>query len=224
MPILRLSLVAAMLAYTVPGAAQTNPLEGDTRAPQAAIPIDASGALIIPTEARGKLLPDQDNAATGGVAFTDEEGWYRFTMPNGGTIGMAGPMRSFTFEVGTLETACAAQRIPGVDFAEFPMSQIQAEIESIYPAFDQIITTLGFAIDARETMLLDYAGQRTAVPFKILAWDAHDADGVKATWAIMPAPSGILLFACSAEGGFGHNREVIQRYLRIGSGMMAKPR
>lgn len=224
MPILRPSLVAALLAFAVPAGAQTNPLEGDTRAPQTAMAVDVSGALVIPPETRGKLLPDQDNAATGGVAFADEEGWYRFTMPNGGTIGMAGPMRSFTFEVGTLETKCASQRIPGTDFAEFPMSQIQTEIDTIYPAFDQIITALGFEIDARETMLLDYAGQRTAVPFKILAWDAHDADGVKATWAIMPAPSGVLLFACSADGGFGHNREVIQRYLRIGSGMTTKPK
>lgn len=229
MPILRPSLLAAALAVlAAPVAAQTNPLAGDTQAPRTpqtkqapapAAPAGASAVLTIPAAARGQLLPDPDNADTGGVAFADELGWYRFTMPNGGTIGMAGPMRSFTFEAG-LETKCAAQRMPDASFAAFSMGQIQAEIETLYPSFDQIVASLGFEIDARKTMMLDHPGQPSPVPLKILAWDTHDADGIRATWAMMPAPAGVLLFACSAGSDFGHNREVMQRYLRIGSEML----
>lgn len=229
MPTLRPSLLAAALAVlAAPVAAQTNPLAGDTQAPRTPQTHQApksppsagvSGGLAIPAAARGQLLPDPDNADTGGVAFADELGWYRFTMPNGGTIGMAGPMRSFTFEAG-LETKCAAQRMPNTSFASFSMGQIQDEIETIYPSFDQIVASLGFEIERRETMVLDHPGQRAAVPLRILAWDTHDADGIRATWAMMPAPAGVLLFACSAGSDFGHNREVMQRYLRIGSEMM----
>lgn len=218
MPILRLSLVAALFALAAPAGAQTNPLEGDTRAAQTAVAVDQWGALIIPSEARGKLLPDFDNADTGGVAFADEEGWYRFTMPNGGTIDMAGPMRSFIFEAGTLDTRCAAQRLPDPSFAGFTMDAIQAEIGSLYEPFDTLIDNLGFMIDNRATMILDTPGQRTAKPLKMLGWDAHTAEGVRATWALMPGPAGMLLFACSGADP-GHHREVMQRYLRIGSGM-----
>jgi hypothetical protein len=223
MPILRPSLAATLLALAVPALAQTNPLEGDTRAPQTALVADPSGGLMIPSDMRGKLLPDPDNAATGGVAFADEEGWYRFTMPNGGAIDMAGPMRAFVFDSDTHETKCAAQRIPDPSFAQFTMQEIQAELETIYPSFDQIVTTFGFEIEARKTMLLDYAGQRTVVPLKILGWDARDGNGVRATFAIMPAPAGVLVFVCSGELGPGHNREIIQRYLRMGAAMTKKP-
>lgn len=223
MPILRPSLAAAALAaFAAPAGAQTNPLEGDTRAPQTAVAADQWGALIIPAEARGKLLSDPDNADTGGVAFADEEGWYRFTMPNGGTIDMAGPMRSFIFEAGTLETRCAAQRLPDSNFAGFTMDAIQAEIETLYQPFDTLIDALGFIIDTRATMILDTPGQRTARPLKMLAWDTHNAESVRATWAIMPGPAGMLLFACSGADP-GHHREVMQRYLRIGSGLTTKP-
>ena len=223
MPILRPSIAAAaLLALAAPVAAQTNPLEGGTKAPQAAARVDASGGLIIPEAQRGQLLPDPANADTGGVAFADEQGWYRFTMPNGGKIDMAGPMRAFIFEVGTLETKCAAQRIPDANFAGFTMAAIQAEIDTLYQPFDQIITQLGFTAETRETMVLDTPGQRSAVPLKMLGWDTRDPDGLRVTWAIMPAPAGMLLFACSGADP-GHHREVMRRYLRIGSGMTTKP-
>ncbi len=224
MPIpLRPSVALALLALAAPASgAQTNPLEGDTQAPQATVALDAWGGLVIPAEARGQLLPDAANAATGGVAFADEEGWYRFTMPNGGTIDMAGPMRSFIFEVGTLETRCAAQRLPDSNFAGFTMDAIQAEIATLYQPFDTLIDAVGFTIDSRATMILDTPGQRTAKPLKMLGWDAHNAEGVRATWAIMPGPAGMLLFACSGADP-GHHREVMQRYLRIGSGLTTKP-
>jgi hypothetical protein len=223
MPIpLRPSLALALLALAAPAGAQTNPLEGDTQAPQAAVAVDASGGLVIPTEARGQLLPDPDNAATGGVAFADEEGWYRFTMPNGGRIDMAGPMRSFIFDAGTIETKCAAQRLPDGSFAAFTMAAIQAEIDTLYEPFDALIAQLGFTIENRATMVLDTPGQRSAIPLKLLGWDTRSSEDVRATWAIMPAPAGLLLFACSGADP-GHHREVMRRYLRIGSGMTTRP-
>jgi hypothetical protein len=221
MPIVRPSLVAALLALAAPVAAQTNPLanplEGNTQAPQAAA-TDALGGVIIPAEERGQLRPDPAYADTGGVAFADELGWYRFTMADGGTTSLDGTMRKFEFPAGTIPTTCFAVRVPDASFAKFSLGQIQAELDTLYTPFDPLIVNAGFAIEERKSLVLDAAGQRTAAPFKLLGWDSRSAEGLRVTWTMMPAPVGNLLFACSGADP-GHQREVIQRYLRIGSGM-----
>lgn len=223
MPIVRPSLFAALLALAAPGGAQTNnPLAGDTQAPSAAVLTDAQGGLIIAEAARGKLESDPSSAATGGVAFTDELGWYRFTMADGGTTSLEGTMRKFEFPAGTIPTTCFAVRVPDKSFAKFSLSQIQAELETLYPPFDPLIVNAGFSIEGRKALVLDAAGQRAAAPLKLLGWDTRNSDGLRVTWTMMPSPVGQLLFACSGADP-GHQREVIQRYLRIGSGMTTPP-
>jgi hypothetical protein len=219
MPILRSSLaLAALIALAAPVSAQTNPLAGDTQAPQAATPTDALGGLIIPAADRGQLKPDSASAATGGVAFADELGWYRFTMADGGTTSLDGTMRKFEFPAGTIPTTCFAVRVPDTSFAKFSLSQIQAELETLYAPFDPLIVQAGFSIEDRKSLVLDAAGQRAASPLKLLGWDSRNADGLRVTWTMMPSQVGQLLFACSGADP-GHQREVIQRYLRIGSVM-----
>jgi hypothetical protein len=224
MPIVRPSLgvaplAAALIALAVPAGAQNaNPLAGATRAPQAAATTDSFGGLIIPAPERGQLRPDPDNAATGGVVFADELGWYRFMMPDGGTTALEGEMRQFSFPAGTIPTTCFAIKVKEASFAKFPITQIQAELDTLYPKFDSAITGAGFAIEHRESLVLDSAGQRSAVPLKLLAWDSRSDNGIRATWTLMPSQIGYLLFACMGADP-GHQREVIQRYLRIGSVM-----
>jgi len=226
MPTVRRNLGAALtfglLALTAPVTAQNNPLAGDTQAPQTAARIDAFGGLVIPPGERGQLLADPAYADTGGVVFSDELGWYRFTMADGGTTSLDGTMRKFEFPAGTIPTTCFAVRVPDTSFAKFSLSQIQAELETLYGPFDPLIVGAGFSIDDRKSIVLDAAGQRAAAPFKLLGWDSRNADGLRVTWTMMPSQVGQLLFACSGADP-GHQREVIQRYLRIGSGMTSPP-
>jgi hypothetical protein len=219
MPILRSSLpLAALIALAAPVSAQTNPLAGDTQAPQAAVALDPYGGLIIPAAERGQLRADPDHAATGGVVFADELGWYRFMMPDGGTSTFDGTMRQFSFPAGTIPTTYFAVRVEERSLAQFAMPQIQAELDTLYAKFDSAITDNGFAIEHRESLTLDSPGQRSAVPLRVLGWDSRATTGVRATWTLMPSQIGYLLFAClGAEPA--HQREVIQRYLRIGSAM-----
>lgn len=216
MPIRRFSLaLSALIALAAPLSAQTNPLAGNTQAPQKATPVDPYGGLIIPAAERGQLRSDPDHAATGGVVFVDELGWYRFMMPDGGTSTFDGTLRQFSFPAGTIPTTCFAVRVEERSLAQFAMPQIQAELETLYPKFDSAITDNGFAIEHRESLIL---GPRGATPLKLLAWDSRAANGVRATWTLMPSQIGYLLFACmGAEPA--HQREVIQKYLRIGSVM-----
>jgi hypothetical protein len=216
MPILRSSLVlSALIALAAPLSAQTNPLAGDTQAPQKAAPVDSYGGLIIPAAERGQLRADPDHAATGGVVFADELGWYRFMMPDGGTSTFDGTLRQFSFPAGTIPTTCFAVRVEERSLAQFAMPQIQAELETLYPKFDSAITDNGFAIEHRESLIL---GPRGATPLKLLGWDSRAGNGTRATWTLMPSQIGYLLFACmGAEPA--HQREVIQKYLRIGSVM-----
>ncbi len=219
MPILRPSLAAAaLIAIAAPVSAQNNPLAGDTQAPRAAVAVDSYGGLIIPAAERGQLRPDPDHADTGGVVFADELGWYRFIMPDGGTSATDGAMRQFSFPAGTIPTTCFAIRVEERSLAKFAMPQIQAELDTLYPNFDSTITDNGFAIEHRESLTLDSPGRRSAVPLKVLGWDSRGGNDVRATWTLMPAPVGYLMFAClGAEPA--HQREVIQKYLRIGSAM-----
>ncbi|MFN4019546.1 MAG: hypothetical protein ACK4IC_03395 [Erythrobacter sp.] len=219
MPILRSSLVlSALVALAAPLSAQTNPLAGDTQAPQKAVPVDSYGGLIIPAAERGQLRADPDHAATGGVVFFDELGWYRFMMPDGGTSTFDGTLWQFSFPAGTIPTTCFAVRMEERSLAQFPMPQIQAELETLYPKFDSAITDNGFAIDHRESLTLGLPGRRGALPLRLLGWDSHADSGLRATWTLMPSQIGYLLFACmGAEPA--HQREVIQKYLTIGSVM-----
>lgn len=210
--------LAALIALAAPVSAQTNPLAGDTQAPQKAAPFDPYGGLIIPAAERGQLRSDPDHAATGGVVFADELGWYRFMMPDGGTMTLDEDMRRFSFPAGTIPTTCFAMKVKERGLAKFPITQIQAEVDTLYPQFDSAITGAGFAIEHRESLVLDSPGQRSAVPLKVLAWDLRAANGLRASWTLMPSQIGYLMFACmGAEPA--HQREVIQRYLRIGSVM-----
>jgi hypothetical protein len=218
MPILRPSLLAALIALAAPVGAQTNPLAGDTQAPQTAAASDAFGGLIIPAAERGQVRPDPATAATGGVVFADELGWYRFTMADGGTTALDREMRRFSFPAGTIPTTCFAIRVKDPSLAKFSMTQIQAELDTLYPLFDSAVTGAGFAIENRANLVLDSAGQRSAVPLKLMAWDSRSDNGIRATWTLMPSQIGYLLFSCMGADP-GHQREVIQRYLRIGSVM-----
>lgn len=212
-PFLRAGFFALALV-AVPAAAQTgNPLAGQTQAPAAA----SVGVVAVPTASRGKLEPD---TASGGVVFSDEQGWYRFTMADGGTIGLEGEMRVFTFQSGGQECHCFAIRQPHTAYATFPNDQIQAALDTAYSIYEPNIEKLGLTIEKRQTITLDAVGQRSAVPLRMLGWDArNNANGQRTVWAVMPSPAGQLLFSCMGADA-GHGREIIQRYLRIGEGMM----
>lgn len=212
-PFLRAGFFALALV-AVPAAAQTgNPLAGQTQAPAAA----SVGVVAVPVVSRGKLEPD---AASGGVAFSDEQGWYRFTMADGGTIGLEGEMRVFTFQSGGQSCHCFAIRQPHTVYATFPNDQIQAALDTAYSVYEPNIEKLGLTVEKREAITLDTAGQRSAVPLRMLGWDVRNNTNEQRTvWAVMPAPAGQLLFSCMGADP-GHGREIIQRYLRIGEGML----
>jgi hypothetical protein len=212
MPILQRSLFAALLLAGA-GAASgqvVNPLAGGTQAPQER----SVGPVAAPREARGQLLPDP---ASGGVVFTDEEGWYRFTMADGGETSLDGTLRIFQFESGGQNAACFAVRTVDATFAPFSMEQIQAELDTLYTPFDASILANGVEIVHRESIVLDATGRASANPLKVLAWDTRDSDGNLATYTLAPLPAGQLLFACMV-GSADHAREIVQRYLRLGEG------
>lgn len=214
MPIARASLglaIAALGAASVQGQA-VNPLAGDTRAAQAPAP----SVHPAPKQSRGKLEADP---VSGGQVFTDENGWYRFTMANGGTTRLDGSMRIFQFTSGGQTAACLSLRIANNAFAKFSMQQIQAELDTLYPVLDKTITDNGLTIVARKSITLDAPGQRSVPPMRVLAWDTRDKGGLPMTYALAPLPAGQLLFACGA-GSDEHAREIIQRYFRLADGAM----
>jgi hypothetical protein len=187
-----------------------NPLAGDTQAAQER----SVGPVAAPALARGKLLADP---ASGGVVFTDEEGWYRFTMADGGTTQLEGAMRIFQFKSGGQDAVCFAVRTVNDAFAKFSMDQIQAELDTLYAPFDPAVEQSGATILHRESIPLNAQGQVSAVPLKVLAWDTRDDEGTLVTYTVAPLPVGQLTFACGV-GSAGHAREIIQRYLRIAEG------
>lgn len=201
-----------ILLLAAPLAAQAvNPLAGDTQAAQER----SAGPVAAPVNSRGQLLPDP---ASGGVAFTDEEGWYRFTMANGGETSIdEGGLRMFQFQSGGQNAVCFAVRTVNAVFAEFTMDQIQAELDTLYEPFDEAILSNNVEILHRESIVLDAPGQRSVDPLRVLAWDTVDSDGNEATYTLSPLPAGQLLFVCMV-GDNGHSREIVQRYLRIGEG------
>lgn len=205
-------VAAALLALPAsPALGQAaNPLEGQTKAPQAG----AFGPVAAPLASRGKLEPDP---ASGGVVFTDEQGWYRFTMANGGEASLNGTIRRFSFKSGGQNAVCFAVRTVNTAFAKFQLGQIQAELETLYTPFDPAILASGAKILKRETIVLDATGQRNAAPIKVLGWDTIDANDTLVTYVLSPMPAGQLMFACGV-GDAGHAREIMQRYLRIAEG------
>lgn len=213
MPTVRPSLcllLTALVAAPVHGQA-VNPLGGDTRAPQER----AAGAVAAPAQSRGKLEPDP---ASGGVVFTDEAGWYRFVMANGGTTSREGSMRTFQFESGGQKAVCLTISMANNAFAKFSMEQIQAELDALYTPFEPAVTANnGTTILERKSITLDATGQRNAAPLRVLGWDTRDNAGNLLTYALAPLPAGQLLFACGV-GSASHAREIIQRYLRIAEG------
>ncbi|MBS3930069.1 MAG: hypothetical protein KGZ65_02470 [Sphingomonadales bacterium] len=218
MPIARVSLglaIAALAAGSAQGQA-VNPLAGDTKAAQA----PAHSIHPAPPQSRGKLEADP---ASGGQVFTDESGWYRFTMANGGTTRLEGSMRLFQFQSGGQKAACLSLRIANNALAKFSIQQIQAELDTLYPTFDKTITDNGLTIVARQSITLDAPGQRSVPPMRVLAWDTRDKSGLAMTYALAPLPAGQLLFACGA-GSADHAREIIQRYLRLADGVVVPAR
>lgn len=213
MPILRNSLLAlGLAACAAPLWAQAeNPLAGDTQAAQER---SVGGTSPAPAAVRGQLLADP---ASGGMVFTDEEGWYRFTLANGGTTSLNGTLRMFQFESGGQAATCFAVRTVNNAFAGFTMEQIQSEIDTLYAPFDDAILPNVAEILHRETIVLDARGQDSAIPLKVLAWDTRDSQGSLITYSLAPLPAGQLLFACGV-GSASHAREIIERYLRIGEG------
>lgn len=218
MLILRPSLIALLLGApaSIVAAQSANPLAGATQQAQEA----SFGPVAAPAASRGKLEADP---ASGGQVFTDEAGWYRFTMANGGTTQVQDTLRTFQFESGGQNAVCFAVRTVNNAFASFDMSQIQAEIESLYEPFDASVTSGGANILHRETIVLDATGQNNAAPLKVLAWDTSDANGMLLTYTLAPLPAGQLIFACGV-GSASHAREIIQRYLRIAEGAVIPAR
>jgi len=205
-------LLCAALMLPSPALAQAvNPLAGDTQAAQQG----SFGAEEAPANERGKLLPEP---ASGGQVFTDELGWYRFTMANGGETSLDGDMRTFRFESGGQNAACFAIRIPNNAFANFTMEQIQAELDTLYEPFDASVTANGATVLKRESLQLDAAGQRNGAPLKVLGWDTRDDLGNLVTYTLAPVPAGQLMFAC-AVGSADHAREIVQRYFRLAEGV-----
>ena len=207
----RYAAIALAFAGSALSAANTaNPLAGGTQAAQER----SAGPVAAPPSARGRLLPDP---ASGGVVFTDEEGWYRFTMADGGTTRIDGTLRVFQFTSGGQDAVCFAVRVVNNAFAKFSIDQMQAELDTLYAAFDATVEANGATITHRESIALDAPGQVSAAPLKVLAWDTHDGEGNQLTYALAPLPAGQLQFACGV-GSAAHAREIIQRYFRIAEG------
>lgn len=221
MQILRLSL-CAMLLLPFQLAAQVNPLAGETRPPDAPAPTEAvagqsSGLARIPATMRGKLAPSPPD----GVVWADELGWYGFRMESGGTTSLDGNMRKFEFTAAGQTSVCFAIRIANEAFAKFSMVQIQAEVDTLYEAFDVSVTANGATIEKRKSLLLESNAQNGAPPLRILGWDTRDSNGTQIVYSVTPAPAGQLIFACMVPEMPDVAREVIERFLVIGDGMAA---
>jgi len=219
MPIARPELFATVLllaAAPAAGGPSTNPLAGDTQQARQA----AFGPVPIPAGSRGKL---EDDPESGGVVYSDEVGWYRFTMANGGSTSLADGLRTFEFESGGQKAFCFAYHTANNAFAKFKVSEIQAELDTLYEPMDETITSNGVDILHRESIELTAPGQENGSPLKVLAWDTRDKGGNLATYTLAPMPAGQLLFTCMA-GSASHAREIVQRYLRIGEGMVIPAR
>jgi hypothetical protein len=220
MPIARPSLSLLLLLMAAPALAQVNPLAGDTRAPdaptiQAGPTPNSSGLARFPTEARGQLAPSPPD----GVVWIDELGWYGFRMEASGTTSLDGTMRKFTFEAAGQQSTCFAVRVVNNAFAKFSMAQIQAEVDSLYNAFDAAVTTNGSVIESRKSLLLEANAQNGAAPLRILGWDTRDSNGTQIVYSVTPAPAGQLMFACMVPEMPDVAREVIERFLVIGDAM-----
>lgn len=211
MPIARSKFFAlGLLLASAPALAgeAANPLAGDTREARQG----AFGPVPIPKGSRGKL---EDDPQSGGMIFTDEAGWYRFTMANGGATKLSDDLRTFEFQSGGQNAFCFAVRVVNNSLAKFSMSQIQGELDSLYEVMDTSITSNGVTILRRESIALTAAGQENGAPLRVLAWDTRDGEGNLATYTLAPLPAGQLMFTCMA-GSAPHAREIVQRYLRIG--------
>lgn len=212
-----LLIASALLAAATAAPAQVvNPLGDETQAPQA----QSSGPAAAPAASRGQLVADP---ATGGQAFIDERGWYRFTMAGGGSTSLNGTLRIFQFVSGGVNAACFAVRTENDTFAKFSMDQIQSELDTLYPTFDEAILANNVTILGRGSISLSAGGQAGIDPVRVLAWDTRDANGLLLTYALAPLPAGQLVFACGA-GSADHAREIIARYLRIAEGAVIPAR
>lgn len=219
MPIVRLNLFAALLLAATPALAQVNPLAGDTRAPDAPSAVatpNTSGLARFPADARGKLAASPPD----GVVWIDELGWYAFRMGGDGETSLDGTMRKFTFAAAGQQSTCFAVRVENNAFAAFSMAQIQAEVETLYNAFDAAVTTNGSVIEQRKSLLLESNAQNGLPPLRVLGWDTRDTSGQQIVYSVTPAPAGQLMFACLVPEMPDVAREVIERFLVIGDGML----
>jgi hypothetical protein len=220
MPIVRVNFFAALLLVATPALAQVNPLAGGTRAPDAPSAIatpNTSGLARFPAEARGTLAPSPPD----GMVWIDELGWYGFRMSDDGKTSLDGTMRKFTFAAAGQQSTCFAVRVENAVFAAFSMAQIQAEVDSLYDAFDPAVTNNGAVIEQRKSLLLASNAQNGMPPLRVLGWDTRDTNGQQIVYSVTPAPAGQLLFACMVPEMPDVAREVIERFLVIGDGMAA---
>jgi hypothetical protein len=212
------SAAAALMLLASPAQSQVNPLAGDTRppdAPTAPTPPNSSGLARFPAEVRGKLVPSPPD----GVVWVDELGWYGFRMEAAGVTSLDGTMRKFQFTAAGQPATCFAVRVVNDAFAKFPMAQIQAEVETLYNAFDASVTTNGSVIEQRKSLLLESNAQNGLPPLRVLGWDTRDSNGSQIVYSVTPAPAGQLMFACLVPEMPDVAREVIERFLVIGDGM-----
>jgi hypothetical protein len=173
--------------------------------------------IAISPALRGQTRPEA-GSPTGGVAYHDAAGWYRFTMANGGTVEGTGELRLFRFPSGGQQLVCSAVAKPLDAFAAFSMEQLQAELDTLYAQFDLSVAAEGRSILKRETISLTANNDPAPRPVRALGWDVQESNGLVLTYAMIPLPSGLLTVACGGSEP-GHHREVIERYLRIGSGV-----
>ena len=210
------SVPALVLAQGLPGAKP--PATGSIAVPPAAAPA-ASGLDLVASAAneRGKLSPAPE-FSDGGQHFHDELGWYRFTMPADGATQLDGTLRMFKFTAAGEQSFCFAVRSPLDAFAKFTPEQIQAELEVLIPSVEDGVKTGGRVIEKRAIFSLAPASSPGLQPIRVLAWDVRESNGLMLAYTILPHPKGLLTFACSGSSA-GVRQEIIERFLRIGTGI-----
>jgi hypothetical protein len=190
--------------------------------PQAAPPAPASPPsftiVAAPRSVRGVMAP-MPGSRSGGTSFTDERGWYRFVLAEGGTTRVDGQARLFEFPSGGQRVACSFVTLPMENLAKFSFNQIQAELDSLYPVFEPVVGVQGKTVLGRQTISLGIDDRDGSSPVRILGWDVREANGMAMAYGVAPFPAGFLVTACGGSAN-SHHREILEKFLRVGEGAL----
>ena len=189
MKTLAISLIAAWAAFAVPAFATE---------PKAAFALDNS-----PAAARGKMRPIQDNAASYGYDYLDEDGWYHLLSQSGEMKDAADNGLEFTLDGIMTSKSLRVKRFPMDDYAGFSAEQLDAATADMIVPGSAAEADIGVPIVQRSLVKLAGSGVgKHAVTAAV--WDVNaaelEAKGVHAVFAVVLTRKGKLVMVCTTDG------------------------